>query len=393
MDRIAPADTVESSRHDGQRSFLSIQGGRYRLAKHQSTFWIVTLSLLGLGMVGALGPLSLAALAQDSSSTESKSWTSSISSGFKKSFDKIGDTLNPKPKPGVVLPGAEDDAVSLKNKGKAGPGVYMAWARFNEENGDLQEAENQYLLALKLQRDYLPALLGYAQLEERRGRPQDAIKLYQRAVKAHPQQASVHNNAGLCYARQGLLDQALTALKRAVELEPKNPLYRNNIATVLVDMGTTREAFAHLRAVHTEAEANYNLGFLLNKKGRKEEALKHFTLALQSDPSMQSAKNWVDYLQKSSPQLRLAGQPATNGTRIIGQPAKQNDSALPPPPQDYKVIAPEESKPRRLPPTKSRVAEKEGPYLPGISYGEPPAAPMPPPTSNSALLQPLPRVR
>jgi len=414
------------------------------LARYWAKLWVVPLSLFGLGLGGAMGPLNTAVLAQQSSNSESTSWPASISSGFKKGFDKLGQVIMPKSS--TAVPWQDDDAISLKNNGKPGPGVNVAWARLSEQKGELDEAEKQYQLALKLKSDYLPALLGYAQLEEQLGHPQEAMKLYQQAAKMHPRQASVHNNAGLCYARQGQLDQAVAAINRAIELEPKNPLYRNNMAMVLVDKGMTREAFAQLREVHNEAEANYNLGFLLNKKGQTQAAFQHFMLALQSDPSMDAAKHWIDYLQKSNPQLRLSGQPASNGVKVVRQPAMAGEMDRPnyrdrdrpnyragengtvpiearpvpyeartvpkstinetfPPqnatmpqenitmPRGSAAFPPEESKPLRLPPVKSHRSETEGPALPGISYDTAPAAPLPPPTSNSALLQPLPRVR
>ena len=132
---------------------------------------------------------------------------------------------------------------------------------------------------MKTKPDYLPALLGYAQLEEQRGQPDDALRLYQRAAKASPREASVYNNMGLYYARLGRANEAVRRLPRAVELAPKNPRYRNNIAAVLVDQGRLREAFTHLQEVHGEAAAYYNMGYLLNKKGQTQAAMQHFVLA------------------------------------------------------------------------------------------------------------------
>ena len=218
------------------------------VAKPWAKFWIVPLVLFWLGAADALGPLCSLALAQQPAASENKSWWDSITSPVKKGFSKIGDALNPNSKPAAKAPGAEDDAISLKSKGKPGPGLYVAVARLYEQSGKLADAEQQYLLALKEKPDYLPALLGYAQLKEQLGQPDDAMRLYQRAAKAYPREASVYNNMGLYYARLGRADEAVGILTRAVELAPKNPRYRNNIATVLVDQGRLREAFAHLQA-------------------------------------------------------------------------------------------------------------------------------------------------
>ena len=86
----------------------------------------------------------------------------------------------------------------------------------------------------------------------------------------------------MCYARQNRLDDAVAELGRAIRLDAKNPLYRNNIAAVLVDQGRMTDALLHLRAVHGDAAAYYNLGYLLNKKGQLQAALVNFKLALAS---------------------------------------------------------------------------------------------------------------
>jgi len=342
----------------------------------------VPLTLLAWGVVAVALPLNNAAVAAESASSGNKSWTESISSGFKKGVDKVGNTLNPKPS--TPAPGREDDAVSLKNTAKPGAELYVALARVYEQGGKTAEAEQQYQLALKEKPTELTALLGYAQLEEYVGKPNEAIQLYQCAVKAHPQQASVHNNLGLCYARQNRPDEAVAAMNRAIQLAPKNALYRNNIATVLVDQGKLREALGHLREVHNDAAAYYNMGYLLNKKGQTQAALQHFELALKADPSMESAKRWVGYLQKTTAQARLSQQPTGIGLRTANQPVASKEE---------RQMLPDEPMPRRLPPTVLRQPSLDGPSLPGISYDRSaaPAAPMPPPPTNSAL-RPLPRV-
>ena len=170
-------------------------------------------ALLALGIVHMAGLGCSAALAQTTSTGEKKSWTDSMSSGFK----KLGDNLTPKSStPKVKTP--ENDGVSLKSKGKPGPELYVAVARLYEDGSKWAEAEQQYQLALKLKADYLPALLGYAQLKEQMGQPDEALRIYQRAAKAHPRDAAVFNNMGLYYARLGRSNEAVGAHLRQ---EPK----------------------------------------------------------------------------------------------------------------------------------------------------------------------------
>lgn len=398
------------------------------MTRLSAKFWAVPLAILALGAVDVAGLLCPAALAQQSGNPNdpnNQSWTSSI----KRGFSKVGHALDPKPS--SKKPGSEDDAISLNSKVKPGPELYVAIAHRYEEQDSLGDAERQYQLALDENKDFLPALLGCAQLKERLGQPDDAFKFYQTAAKVHPLESSVHNNIGLFYARQNHLDEAVVAMTRATQLSPKNPLYRNNIATVLVDQGKYRDAFNHLAQVYQPAVAYYNIGYLLNKKGQTQAALQHFQLALRADSSMAPAKRWVDYLQKATTQARLPQHPTAGGLRVTSNngvaeaagntaspevppemPRREmpsemprevpresvpsgmtrdstrsetpQDSGLSIPPQDRpdrmpppsgsglgggaSSAPPEPPQLRRLPSVSPTVQEPEGPTLPGISY-------------------------
>lgn len=362
-----------------------------------------------------------AAKAQYESPKPSSSWTDSISSGFK----KVGGALSPK-KPAAESK-IEDDAVSLQGKGKPGPNLHVQMARLHEGNNKPADAEQQYKLALELDRDYLPALMGYAQLKERMEKPEDAIRLYQRAAKGHPKDASVFNNMGLCFARAKRLNEAAVAMGRAAELDPRNALYRNNLATLLVDQGRDREAFEQLGAVHDAAATYYNMGYLLNKKGRIADALQQFTLALQADPSMVPARRWVEFLQPKVAQSRLPKpmdgavkvisstpttpqdpasrqRPAAEQTPAVEEPTLPSEPSIasrrPATPATSPIVIVESEPapflesaplpppaPRRLPPTNVRepAVVTDGPSGSSSYYGRhstTPAAPLPPATAS-----------
>ena len=254
-------------------------------------------------------------------------------------------------------------------------------ARLYEQNGKFGDADAQYQLALHENPNCLSALLGYAQLKDRLNKPNEAMQLYQRAIKAYPEDASVYNNFGIYHAKHQKLDDAVAMMRQAIQLDAKNPLYRNNIATVLVDQGKVQEAFRQLREVNGEAVAHYNLGYLLNKKGQQQAALQHFIQAVNADPDMEAARNWVTYLHRSTAQARLSQHPMSAGVRVTTPPPKWETAPLPP-----------ETPPQRLPPTSVVQPETRGPALPGISYdrSNAPMAPLPPLTAEA--IRPLPRV-
>jgi cytochrome c-type biogenesis protein CcmH/NrfG len=353
---------------------------RCDLAKLRPICWAMRLTILSVGMVVAAGPLCRGVRGQQSGD---KSWTESITSPVKQGFDKLGNALSPKATPVAIT---DDDPISLKSNAKPGPKLYVALARLYEQAGKLNEAEQQYQMALREKPDDLPALLCYAQLKERLDKPNDAMQLYSRAAAMHPKQASVYNHLGLHYARQKRLDEAAATLNQAIQLEPKNPLYRNNMAAVLVDQGKVREAFGHLQAVHGEAAAHYNLGYLLTKKNEPQAALQHFTLALRADPSLTAAQQWMNYLKQPAAQARLATTPAVVGVKVL-----PGDRSMRP--ADDAPMPPEGALPQRLPPTTLQQPGSDGPTLPGISYDRRvmPGMSLPPEPPATAV-RPLPRV-
>jgi tetratricopeptide (TPR) repeat protein len=353
-------------------------------------------------------------LAQQSNTTSGQSWYTPITSGVKSGFNKIGKAFDPKSS--SKTPAAEDDAISLKSKANPSPELYVAIGEMCVESGKLADAEVQYQTALNMVHDHLGALLAYARLKEQLGKKDEALWLYQRAAKTHPKEPAVHNNMGLFYARQGQLDEAVAAMTLAIQMAPKSPLYRNNIATVLVDQCRFREAFVHLRDVHGEAAAYYNLGYLLNKKGKTQAAMQHFAMALRADPSLVVAQRWIDYLQKQTTQAKLPHHPSASGIRITTEKNRWAD--VPPEPvetdsspkkaergpisiaatpeRDTSSIVPDAVRPRRLPPVPSDQSDSSGPSLPGFSCDRSegraiPSAPLPPPSTNSAVRR-LPQV-
>jgi tetratricopeptide (TPR) repeat protein len=129
----------------------------------------------------------------------------------------------------------------------------------------------------------------------------EARKIYHRAAAAHPQNAKVLNDLALCYARSGQLLASLQLMERAVQLQPDKALYRNNIAKLLTEMDRVDEAIAHLSAVHPPAIAQYNMGVLLEQRGRTAEAIHFLTAASHINPQLQSASKMLTNLQGDLP--------------------------------------------------------------------------------------------
>jgi tetratricopeptide (TPR) repeat protein len=205
--------------------------------------------------------------------------------------------------------------------------LFFSMAKMSDRNGNTEHARSMYLQALAIEPNRLDAVLGLARLEDREGRFNEAQKIYQQATAAHPQNAKVLNDLGLCYARNGQFEPSIWALDQAVRRQPTKALYRNNIAKVLAQVERVDEAVAHLSAVHPPAVAQYNMGVLLQQRGKTFEAIHFLTAASHIDPQMQPAHVMLADLRG-----KVSGYPTNDNvlpTPVAPQPYGQNMPGIP----------------------------------------------------------------
>jgi tetratricopeptide (TPR) repeat protein len=214
---------------------------------------------------------------------KSPSWTDTLTAPFKSNPGPTAD--------------AHPDEISLSTgTPKPHADLIVSAAKVYEKSNNNEAAAAEYEKALKLEPNYLPAILGYAHFRDRLGQMPEATKLYARAEKVRPQEPATHNDLGICYARQGMLNEAAAELQKAVKLQPGKKLYRNNLAQLLVEQDKYADAYNNLVFVHGEAIAHYNLGYLMKQKGSIKLAQDQFALALRVNPSLTPAQQMLDQL-------------------------------------------------------------------------------------------------
>jgi Tfp pilus assembly protein PilF len=340
-----------------------------------------------------------------------------LTDSMKGGMGRIARALEPK-----AFVKSAPDPVALSSPGKPSAELFVAVARMHERSGKFAEAARHYELALQHTPDYLGALLGYARLKDRTGNSEAAMALYRTAAKAHPNEPSAHNNLALFHARHGRLQESVVSLERAVALDPKSVKYRNNVATVLAEIGRNRDAYEHLCAVHGEAAAYYNLGYLLEKKSQFQAAAQHYAKALQLNPSLDAAKQKLVAMRQNirppaapailQPEVRLGDRsalpraptppstaplPPSAGARprghlpsVVPEPNVRPLSTVPSHPAP--IMAAEPSQFRRLP-AAGAAAEfaPAAPMPPSVPRWSTATAPLPPRAANAPIIQPLPR--
>ena len=232
-----------------------------------------------------------------------QSWTDQVKSGFNK-FTK------------AILPEKEEpqkiDELSLSRKAKSSPELHVALAQSCEQKGQTQNAIAEYEKALKLDPNHEETLLQYARFCDRINQSPKAELLFLKATEIYPREARVFNHQGLFFVRHKRYSEAAQAFSKAVALEPIKDSYRGNLAVVLVDLGRYSEAYKQLRAVQSPDTAYYNLGYLLQERGKTELAMKHFQVALKKNPDHKEARIWLTHLQQQpqEPAEMVATQPS-----------------------------------------------------------------------------------
>ena len=225
----------------------------------------------------------------------------------------------------------KNDPISLGYRASAPPTpeLYVSMAQLSEQGSKTEHARAMYQQALSLDPKNLDALMGLARMEDREGKLEEALSIYCRAVSMYPKNAKVLNDLALCHARSGQLNHSRQLLSQAIALQPDKALYRNNIAKVLVEMNRVDDAVTHLAAVHPPAVAQYNVGVMLQGRGRTDEAIRFLTAASHIDPQLQAAREMLQQLQGNTNALATNDsvlptpmtQPASATTAVGGYPS------------------------------------------------------------------------
>ena len=142
------------------------------------------------------------------------------------------------------------------------------------------------------------ALHILAVLADRQGRFETALKLFQKALEQSPGNAEYLNNMGITLSALSRRLEAEQAFREAIRLDPENRDYNNNLAVCLLHQGAVAESAIYQKKC-TDLGGNaihyYNLGLLLRRLDRLEEAEQAQVEALRQDPGYSAA--WLYLVQ------------------------------------------------------------------------------------------------
>jgi predicted CXXCH cytochrome family protein len=147
----------------------------------------------------------------------------------------------------------------------------------------LPEAEGEYRTALRLDPNFVPALVNLADLDRAQGRDDEGAELLRKAMAIEPDNADVRYALGLYLVRKRDYPAALDLLRRAHELMPDNARYAYVYAVALNSTGAAGEALALLEQTHRQHAADRDLLMALFSIARENRdfaaALRHARVA------------------------------------------------------------------------------------------------------------------
>jgi len=196
----------------------------------------------------------------------------------------------------------------------------MSRARNLERSGKYGEARIAYeRLITRFPERYEP-YHRLAVVADRQKRFTEAQALYTQAIRMNPKNPDLFNDLGYCLFLQGQLDKAEAAMFKAIGLAPSNPRYRNNLGMVYGHQGRYDEALAQFRRGGSEADAYYNLAFVLAARDDVEGAKNCFRMALRADPTYDQARRALQSFTRAAqdPQGAMDSSPVVeNGIRWV----------------------------------------------------------------------------
>jgi predicted CXXCH cytochrome family protein len=164
------------------------------------------------------------------------------------------------------------------------------------------DAATEYQTALRLDPNFVPALMNLADLDRMRGMDVQGAELLRKAMSIEPGNADVTHSLGLLLVRQHNYAEALSLLRRAAELAPDNVRYGYVYAIALNSMGSPEQSRALLERIHRQHPADREVLIALIASARTAgdfpAALSHARELAELDPGDPQVRTLLLDLEK-----------------------------------------------------------------------------------------------
>ena len=170
--------------------------------------------------------------------------------------------------------------------------------------GQLQEASQAFLNAIKIKSDYTEAHFNLGLIYQQLNKLDNAVKAYKSVISLTPNYPSAHNNLGIIYLEKSQLDSAVEHFEWALAYKYDFAEAYNNLGATLQKQGKLDLSFNNFKqaiAIKPEyAQAHSNLGNLFQIIGEVDSAVKSFESAIAHNPEYAEAHRNLSILKKYS---------------------------------------------------------------------------------------------
>jgi Flp pilus assembly protein TadD len=152
---------------------------------------------------------------------------------------------------------------------------------------------------------------GYHQLAlvaDRQKRHAEAQSLYSQALRLGGADAEVFNDLGYSYYLSGQMNKAESALAKAAALAPHEDRYRINLGLAIGQQRRYEDALEQFRLAGSEADAQYNLAFVLATQDDAAGAKACFQRALAADPTHAKSRKAIKSFEQYEVDPALAAR-------------------------------------------------------------------------------------
>jgi tetratricopeptide (TPR) repeat protein len=127
----------------------------------------------------------------------------------------------------------------------------------------------------------------------------EAEQGFLKALRLDPNSPAALHALGQFYGSQERWSEAVEMLSKAMLAAPAERQYRYDLAVAMVRVGDVNGAMPHFIRTVGDAEAHYNVGYILHQEGRLAEAEQQMLLAVTKKPDLHEAQVWLDEIRRS----------------------------------------------------------------------------------------------
>jgi Flp pilus assembly protein TadD len=177
--------------------------------------------------------------------------------------------------------------------------IQVARGRSLEKDGSADQAAVAYQEALKLDPQRADAYQRLARLRDQEGKFKESEELFQKALSLQPGCADIFCDMGYSLYLQHRWAEAEMNLRQAIALAPNHERAHNNLGLVLARAGRTEDALAEFyKGGCSEADARVNVAYVLTLENEWPEARRHYETALAAEPGSSAAKKGLQEINQ-----------------------------------------------------------------------------------------------